>query len=130
MNHESVSWSHKPKICNTSIFHKSFFAKCDNFKIISAGDIYLSICLQLNEWNWLMKDKNATNFFIHSLNKFVLKKKKKLFLCCWFSWIWCCISKYKHPVNACKLDWKENIFYFYVQSIAFRIKILIKITSI
>ena len=79
MNHESVSWSHKPQICNTSIFHKSFFAKCDNFKIISAGDIYLSICLELNEWNWLMKDKNATNFFIHYLDKFVLKKKKNCF---------------------------------------------------
>ena len=27
-------------------------------------------------------------------------------------------------LNACKLGWKVNLFYFYVESIAFRIKIL------
>ena len=35
MNQESICWSHKPKICKTSIFHKSFFLKYDNFKTIS-----------------------------------------------------------------------------------------------
>ena len=31
-------------------------------------------------------------------------------------------------LNACKLDWEENLFDFYVESIAFRIKILINKT--
>ena len=44
MNHKSISWSHKTKICKASIFHKSFFPKCD----ISADDICLSICLKSN----------------------------------------------------------------------------------
>ena len=33
------------------------------------------------------------------------------------------------PLNACKLDWEENLFDFYVESLAFRIKILINVTS-
>ena len=33
-------------------------------------------------------------------------------------------------LNFCKLDWEENLFDFYVESIAFRIKILINVTSI
>ena len=35
-----------------------------------------------------------------------------------------------YPLNACKLDWEENLFDFYVESIAFWIKILIDVTSI
>ena len=35
-----------------------------------------------------------------------------------------------YPLNACKLDWEENFFNFNVESIAFRIKILINVTSI
>ena len=35
-----------------------------------------------------------------------------------------------NPLNACKLYCEENPFDFYVESIAFRIKILINITSI
>ena len=27
VNHESISWSHEPKICQTSIFYESFFPK-------------------------------------------------------------------------------------------------------
>ena len=55
VNHESISWSHEPKIRKTSIFHESFFSKYDNFKLISVGGICLSICLELTEWDWLMK---------------------------------------------------------------------------
>ena len=44
MNHKSISWSHKTKICKASIFRKSFFLKWD----ISADDICLSICLKSN----------------------------------------------------------------------------------
>ena len=33
-------------------------------------------------------------------------------------------------LNACKLDWEENIFVSYVESIAVRIKILINVTLI
>ena len=48
MNPESLSWSQKPKVCKTSIFHKWSFPKYDNFIIISADDIYLSIWMRLN----------------------------------------------------------------------------------
>ena len=34
----------------------------------------------------------------------------------------------KYTLNACKLDWEENIFDFYVEPIAFKIKILVNIT--
>ena len=60
VNHESVSWSHKPKIHKTSMFHKLFFPKY-NFKVINAGNICMSICLELIGWNWLMKDKTLSN---------------------------------------------------------------------
>ena len=33
----------------------------------------------------------------------------------------------KYALNACKLDWEENIFDFYVEPIAFKIRILINI---
>ena len=39
-------------------------------------------------------------------------------------------SMQRDPLNTCKLDRKENIFDIYVESIAFRIKILINITLI
>ena len=32
VKHESISLSNKPKICETSIFHKLFYLKYDNFK--------------------------------------------------------------------------------------------------
>ena len=44
------------------VFHESFFPKY-NFKIISAGKIYLSICLELNEWDWSMKEKKSVKCF-------------------------------------------------------------------
>ena len=43
VNHESISSSHEPIVRKTSTFHESFFPKYDNFKIISAGDICLSV---------------------------------------------------------------------------------------
>ena len=35
-----------------------------------------------------------------------------------------------YPLNACKIDREENLFDIYVESIAFRIRILIDVTSI
>ena len=64
VNHESISWFYEPKIRKTSIFHELFF---QNFKIMSASDICLSICynvwIRLNEWDWLMKNKNSVECF-------------------------------------------------------------------
>ena len=34
----------------------------------------------------------------------------------------------KYNLHACKLEWVENILYFYVKPIAFKIKILINVT--
>ena len=57
------------------------------------------------------------NFFVHSLNRLVLKKKKKK-------------NKLQiYPLNACKIDWEENLYDFNVESIDFKIKILINITN-
>ena len=56
VNPESISWSHEPKMCKISIFHKSFFPKYDNFKIINVGDISLSICLEL-QWMRLIDER-------------------------------------------------------------------------
>ena len=74
---------------------------------------------------------NATNFFIHSLNRFVLKKKKKkklaYALLLFFNWMPFYFLVYVNVyLNAGKLDWEENLFDFYVESIAFTIKILMK----
>ena len=59
VNHKSVFWSHEPKIQKTSICRKWFFPKYDNYKIISAVDI----CLELNEWHCLIKEKKPVGFF-------------------------------------------------------------------
>ena len=70
----------------------------------------------------------ATNFFIHSLNRCFLKK---LLMHCWFSAMrcsFCSLHIQIYPLNACTLDWEENLFGLYAQSIAFTIKIL-KVTS-
>ena len=72
MNHKSISWSHKPKICKTYIFHISLFPKYGNFKIISAGDICLSICLELNEWDCSIREKKFHPMFWFVLNYVVM----------------------------------------------------------
>ena len=57
MNHESISWSHKPKISKTSIFHKLFFPKYGNFKIINTNtSVYLS------RVKWVRLNKERTKF--------------------------------------------------------------------
>ena len=63
VNQESVFWSHKPKICKTFIFHESFFLKYDNVKIIGLDNICLSTCVELNEWDWTMKERNSVECF-------------------------------------------------------------------
>ena len=45
---ESISSCHERKPCRTLIFHELFFRKYDNFQIIIAGNIYLSMCQELN----------------------------------------------------------------------------------
>ena len=73
---------------------------------------------------------NAMNFFIHSLNRFVFEK---LFTGCWFSSVLCSfLSLYMqiYLLNACKLNWEEKLFGFYAESIAFRIKIFMRISLI
>ena len=75
----SISWSHKPKIQRTSIFHQSFFPKHD--KIIRVGDI--SICLELNEWDWSMKGKNSVECFglFYSMSLYINMKNDKNIAC-------------------------------------------------
>ena len=63
MNQEPISWSHKPDIRKTSIFHGLFYLKYDNFKIISVGDICLSIFLELHGWDWSMIGKRSAHCF-------------------------------------------------------------------
>ena len=59
VNHESTSWSQRPKICKTSIFYELIILKYDNFKIISAGNIYLSI-----KWMRLIEDRKKTLWIV------------------------------------------------------------------
>ena len=63
LNHKSSSWSHKPKICKTSIFHKLFYLKYNVFKIIHLDNICLPISLELDEWDWTMKEQNFLEWF-------------------------------------------------------------------
>ena len=58
---ESISWSHEPKVFKASIFHESLIPKYDKFRIIRAGDVCLSICPELNLWDWSMKEIIAPN---------------------------------------------------------------------
>ena len=61
------SWSHKPKICKTSIFHELLFPKYI-FKIISADDICLSVCLSRFKWTRLNNERKK----IHKMLQLVL----------------------------------------------------------
>ena len=49
VKHESISLSNKPKICETSIFHKLFYLKYDNFKN-SQNRQYLFVYLSRIKW--------------------------------------------------------------------------------
>lgn len=61
VNHKSISWFHPPKMCKTSINYESFFLKYNKFKTIIAGDICLSICLELNHRDSAMNKKIPQN---------------------------------------------------------------------
>ena len=61
---------------------------------------------------------NVTNFFIYSLNRFVLKKTTHKLLGFFNRMPYMQI----YPLNASKLDWKENLIDFCVESTAVIIK--------
>ena len=63
LNHKSSPWSCKPKIWKTSIFHKLFYLKYNVFKIIHLDNICLPISLELDEWDWTMKEQNFLEWF-------------------------------------------------------------------
>ena len=63
LNHKSSPWSCKPKIWKTSIFHKLFYLKYNVFKIINLYNICLHIYLELDEWDWTMKEQNFLEWF-------------------------------------------------------------------
>ena len=48
-------------MCKTSINYESFFLKYNKFKTIIAGDICLSICLELNDRGSAMSKKITEN---------------------------------------------------------------------
>ena len=59
--------------------------------------------------------------------------EKILLARCWFPSTRCPFrSLYMqiYPLNTCKLDLEENLFDFYVESVTFRIKIFMSVTSI
>ena len=65
MNYESISWPYEPKILKTPVFPiflELHFPKYVKFKIISTGDICPSLCLELNKWDWTVKEKNYVEF--------------------------------------------------------------------
>ena len=63
VNHESISRIQKPKICKTSIFHKLFFPKYDDFKAISVDNICLSICIEWNKRGRTRYGQNSVEWF-------------------------------------------------------------------
>ena len=66
---------------------------------------------------------NTTSFFIHSISRFVLKKK--LLTRCWFSLIegpFCSLNMQIYILNACKWDREENLLDFCVDPTAFRME--------
>ena len=58
---------------------------------------------------------NATTFFIHSLNRFVLKKSCLSGFLQSIGYPFRFLQMQIYLLNACKLDWEENIFYFCVE---------------
>ena len=68
---------------------------------------------------------NAMKFFIYSLTGLFLKNAYALLV--FFNRV---LYMQIYLWNACKLDWEENLFDLYVESIAFRIKIFISLLSI
>ena len=61
------------------------------------------------------------------------RRRKKLLMLCWFSSIecpFCSLYIQTYLLNACKLGCEQNLFDFYVESVAFRIKILMNRTLI
>ena len=77
----------------------------------------------------------ATNLLHLFFNQVCFEKKKKkeaAHVLMFFSveWLLCSLYMQIYPLNACKLDCKEKLFDFYVDSIAFTIKILINLVSI
>ena len=113
---------------------------CQIFITFNINDVFLfkqankyakRIALTFYIYDWFLavfSVSYATNFFIHSLNRCFLKK---LLMHCWFSAMrcsFCSLHIQIYPLNACTLDWEENLFGLYAQSIAFTIKIL-KVTS-
>ena len=58
---------------NFFIFNELFFAKY-NFKITCTDDIYLSFCLELNEWGLTMKEK-----FPETMRLYIQMKIVKIF---------------------------------------------------
>ena len=81
MNYKSIFRSHKSKNCKTSIFYELLFPKYDNFKIISTDNDCLSLCLELNEWGWTIKEQN----FINHVCGYTLKLKiVKIFFMKWY----------------------------------------------
>ena len=51
------------KICKSSIFHELVFAKCNNFERSNACDKSV-FYLELNEWDWTMKEKKSVEYFL------------------------------------------------------------------
>ena len=60
------------KFVTIPLFHELFIPKYDNFRIISTGDICLSICLELNEWDWSIKEND--NYLENYKNKLLWRK--------------------------------------------------------
>ena len=67
----------------TCIFHESFFPKYNNSKIISIIVICQSNCLELSEWDWLMKEKiqMLSQMFWFVLNVVIYQHENRFWEC-------------------------------------------------
>ena len=73
-NHISISWFHKRKTCKPTIFHKLFFPKYDNFKIISTGHI----CWSRVKWMRLINERQKFHWMFWLLLYFNMKNYKSI----------------------------------------------------
>ena len=70
MNHELASWSHRLKICKTSIFHELFFPKSDK-----SDQHRHCVCLYLSRNKWVGLKDGRTKWCILFCYTFLNRKR-------------------------------------------------------
>ena len=112
---------------------------CTPENLIFPALTHVSFLKKVNKDIW---KRNCSNFLYkpHKTQRKLLIIFPVILICISFIMQWLIHSFLKEicfekklqicPSNACKLDWEQNFFYFYIALISIRIKILVKVTLI